>query len=400
MRGHVRRQSKGSWELKFDAGRDPKTGKRNTRYVTVRGTRKKAESELAKYLSQVADGHSFEASKLSVGDYLETWLVDHITNQVSAKTFERYAEIVRVHLIPAIGATLLPQLSPLQIEAYYTQARKEKRMVIDRDEHGRPIKGEDGKAKKIAVDRFTNRTLKHHHRVLSQALKRAVRLRLITRNPAADVDPPRPVRREMQILDIEQSARVLKEATGTSIEMPTLIALTTGMRRGEILGLRWKDVDLDRRALSVAQTLEETKDGLTFKAPKTEKSRRTISLPALTVEALRTHRKRQAEAMLALGKRPLLVCCRETGEPLHPRAVTKSFSRLVRRLDFKVRFHDLRHTHISHLLAAGVHPKVASERAGHASVSITLDVYSHLIPGMQEDAAARIDASLRTHLER
>jgi integrase len=184
--------------------------------------------------------------------------------------------------------------------------------------------------------------------------------------------------------------------------MPVVLAVTTGMRRGEALALRWRDLNLEARSLSVAQTLEETEAGLAFKAPKTEHSRRTITLPLLTAEVLKRHRVRQAEHRLRAGKAYAdgdLVCCNELGEPLSPHHVSQVFAKLALRLNLPIRFHDLRHSHISHLLAAGVHPKVASERAGHASVSITLDVYSHLIPGMQEDAANRIDAALRAHLQ-
>ena len=185
--------------------------------------------------------------------------------------------------------------------------------------------------------------------------------------------------------------------------MPILLAVTTGMRRGEILALRWKDVDLDAGTLAVQQTLEQTRKGLSFKAPKTARSRRTISLPSLTVEALRRHKVHQAEDRLSspgIGRAEIdLVSSLRDGSPSSPRALTQEFKRLAKKLGFAVRFHDLRHTHISHLLAEGVHPKVASERAGHASVAITLDTYSHVLPGLQEDAAARIDAALRTHLE-
>jgi integrase len=285
-------------ELKFEAG-ERVGGRRQTRYLTVTGTKRQAAAELTRVLAEVDRGAFVEPNRLTVAEYLERWLLDQARHRVSAKTFERYAEIVRKHLVPALGAQRLAKLTPLY--------------------------------------------------------------------------------------------------------MPVLLAATTGMRRGEVLALRWSDLDLDRGVLSVAQTIEQTACGVGFKEPKTERSRRTIALPLLTVDELRRHKLRQTEARLALG--PLyvnhdLVCCRPDGRPLSPRAVTKAFAARAAALGLKVRFHDLRHSHISHLLAAGVHPKVASERAGHAGVAITPDTYSHLIPGMQEDAAARIDAALRTHLER
>ena len=377
MTGHIRQRSPGSWEIKFDAGRDPVTGKRKTRFVSVKGGKKAAQQELRRLLGAVDEGRFVEPSKLTVAQYLERWLDEHAKHAVSGKTFERYGELLRLHAIPVIGRHPLTRLEPLHIQACHSAMRERV---------------------------LSAQTVKHCHRVLSQALRQAVRLRLLASNPADAVDAPRVARTEMKVLDQAQTATLLKATEGSSIYAPVLLAVTTGMRRGEILGLHWKDVDLDRSHLSVAQTLEETKaKGLVFKAPKTERSRRTITLPAIAVDGLRRHRTRQAEDRLRAG--PIwidhdLVCCRPDGMPLSPRQLSKTFAALSRRLGLGVRFHDLRHTHISHLLAAGVHPKVASERAGHASISITLDVYSHLIPGMQEDAASRIDAALRAHLDR
>lgn len=384
MRGNITRRGKQSWRLKFDAStRDTATGKRDIRYLTVRGTKREAEAELARILSEIEYGTFVEPAKLTVAEYLERWLADQAQHRVSGKTFERYAEIVRKHLVPAIGAHRLGKLAPLHIQEYYGRALTAGR----RD-------GAGG---------LSAQTVKHHHRILSEALHQAVRWRLLQINPCQFVDPPRPTRREMKIIDPAQMGTLLSAVGTGPMHIPVLLAITTGMRRGEILGLRWRDVRLDDAVLSVTQTLEQTAKGVTFKEPKTERSRRTIALPSLAVDALRRHKAQQAEQRLKLG--PIyadhdLICCRTDGTPLSPRAVTKAFAVIASALKLGVRFHDLRHSHISHLLAAGVHPKVASERAGHASVSITLDVYSHVIPSMQEDAAKRIDAALRTHLER
>ena len=396
MKGHIRARGPGSWELKFDGEPDPVTGARKTRYATVRGNKKDAQLELHRLLTQIGDGSFIEPAKVTVSEYLETWLSVH-QHRISAKTFQRYREIVRKHLIPALGAHRLTKLGALHIQAYYGKALTTPRKRTKRG----------GDVDELAP--LSAQTIQHHHRILSEALKQAVRLRVIARNPAADVDPPRPVRREMNILDQEQTAKLLKAAEGSAIYIVILIAVTTGMRRGEVLALRWRDIDLTARSLSVTQTLEETHDDaghalpLAFKAPKTDRSRRSISLPALTVEALERHHIRQNEGRLKAGPAyddQGLVCCDALGGLTRPHYVTQAFAKLSAKLGLGVRFHDLRHTHISHLLAAGVHPKVVSERAGHASVAITLDVYSHVIPGMQEDAANKIDAALRTHLER
>jgi integrase len=392
MAGNITRRGQRSWRLKFEVGeRDPVTGKRATRYVTVNGTKKDAQRELTRLLGQVDNGVYVEPSALTVAEYLERWLTDHAQHRVSAKTFERYAEIARKHLVPALGVHRLAKLSPLHIQAYYSEALTKGRV--------RTLRG----GIQETLPPLAARTVKHHHRILSEALRQAVRLRLLQYNPCGDVDPPKPKRTEMKILDQARSAKLIRAVDGKLIYVPVLLAIMTGMRRGEILALRWRDLNLDGRTLQVTRTLEETATGIGFKEPKSERSRRSIALPTFAVEELRRHRRQQALDLLKLGIRQTdetLVCCDHEAHPLRPRSVTKGFADLSRKLGLGVRFHDLRHSHISHLLAAGVHPKVASERAGHASVSITLDVYSHLIPGMQEDAANRIDAALRTHLER
>jgi integrase len=246
-------------------------------------------------------------------------------------------------------------------------------------------------------------TVLHHHRVLRQALHQAVRWQLLMRNPADAVDPPRPRRREMQALDDDQIAQLLDAAKGGNHFMPVLIAVTTGLRRGEILALRWQDVDLNKGTLAVRQSLEQTKRfGLRFKEAKTQRSRRVVALPSLLVDALRKHRREQAKHRWALGAAYQdhgLVCPADDGAPQSPDALSAAFPHLVSRAGVpRVRFHDQRYTHATQLLNEGIHPKVVSERLGHSNIGITLDTYSHVLPGMQEEAAQRVDAALRAAL--
>jgi len=228
-----------------------------------------------------------------------------------------------------------------------------------------------------------------------------VELKLVARNPA---DFPRKrlakvACREMKTLNSEQAGRLLKALEGDRLYLPTLIAWAGGLRRGEILSLRWKKVDLDRGTIEVAASLEQTKAGLRFKSPKTNKAR-TITLPAFAVEALQKHRVEQAQELLRLGVRQTgtsLVCDRGDGEPLTPTALTTAFIRRVRKLKDlpTIRFHDLRHSHATELMRQRVPAKVVSERLGHASVTMTLDLYSHVDTAMQEDAATIFDAAFR-----
>jgi integrase len=201
----------------------------------------------------------------------------------------------------------------------------------------------------------------------------------------------------MATLTAEQSALLLDAVRHSHVYWPVLIALATGARRGETLALRWKNVDLDRGTVRIVESLEQTRSGLRFKAPKTEKAR-AISLLAFVVNELRRLKLEQAEELLRVGVRQssdTLVCARRDGEPLQPQSLTHEFPRFLARLkDFpRVRFHDLRHSHATQLLLAGVHPKVAQERLGHSTISTTLDLYSHVTATMQEDAASRLDAA-------
>ncbi len=245
------------------------------------------------------------------------------------------------------------------------------------------------------------RTRQHIHRVLSVALARAVEQQLMARNPADAFRKrlPKVERREMATLSAEQSAQLLDGLRHSQLYWPVLVALSTGMRRGEILALRWKNVDLDQGLIRVVESLEQTKAKLRFKAPKTEKAR-AITLPPFAIDELRRHRREQAEQLLPLGVRQTgetLVCARQDGEPLQPHSLTHQFRRFLGRLNDlpRVRFHDLRHTHATLLLLAGEHPKVAQERLGHASITTTLDLYSHVTRTMQQDAAGRLDAVFR-----
>ena len=211
---------------------------------------------------------------------------------------------------------------------------------------------------------------------------------------------PKVERKEMVTWAPEQSAQSLESIKHTRTYWPVLVALATGMRRGEVLALRWKHVDLDRGTLRVMQSLEQTKNGLRFKDTKTSKVR-AIALPAYSVEELRRLKRQQAEELLALGIRQTgdtLVCCRADGEPLQPRSLTHQFAKLGKDMKDlpRLRFHDLRHTHATQLLASGVHPKVAQERLGHSTITTTMDIYSHVTPTMQADAAARLDAAYQT----
>ena len=379
MQGHLRRRGKRSWAIVLNLGRDL-NGQRRQKWHAVQGTKRDAQRELTRLLDSIHSGGYVEPTKLTVTQYLNRWL-DSIQRKVAPKTWERYSGLVRLTLAPAIGSYPLGKLQPLHIQDCYAAALASGRI--------------DGKGG------LSPQTVLHAHRVLHEALRQAVRWRLISRNPVEAVEPPKPTRREMCALGDAEIAQLLERTSDTRLGLITLLAVTTGMRRGEVLALRWSEVDFERGTLSVCQTLEKTKAGLSFKPPKTSKSRRTIALPAITVDALKHHRAEQGKERLRLGaayEDSGLVCARQDGKPWDPDSLSGDFRDLVRRSPLKVRFHDLRHTHATQLLREGVHPKIVSERLGHSTVSLTLDTYSHVLPGMQDAAAQGVDAALRVAL--
>jgi integrase len=380
--GHIRERSPGSFEIRY-SWNDAITGKRRTATATIHGTRKEAQKELRSRLTALDENRHVDPTRLTVREWLEMWL-SAIQDEISPKTHERYGELVRHFLIPELGSLLLQKLTSVSIQAAYTK------WAIG----GR----RDGKLGGLAP-----RTRRHIHRVLFAALNRATEHDppLLSRNPAAIFKKrlPKVERQQMATLSADQSACLLEAIRHSRIYWPVLLALSTGMRRGEILALRWKNVDLERGTLRVMESLEQTKTILRFKAPKSERHR-AITLPAFAIEELRRLKREQAEQLLLLGIRQsgeALVCGRADGEPHLPQSLTYEFTRLMGRIKDlpRVRFHDLRHSHATQLLASGVHPKIAMERLGHSTITTTLDLYSHATDTMQSDAAQRLDAAFQ-----
>jgi integrase len=377
--GNITRRGKHSWRLKFEAGeRDLTTGKRCTRFFTVRGSKKDAQRELIRLLAEVENGTAVDPSKLTVGEYLRQWL--DATNDLSPKTLERYRQLAECQIIPHLGATVLQKLRPAQIHDWHATLLKSG--------------GKDGKP-------LSARSVGHAHRVLHGALERAIRLEIISRNVSHPVPPPKVTTTEVGILTAEQLAEVLAKLNGYGGRYGSLplhaiaaLAIGTGMRRGEICGIAWGAVDLDKAAVRVERSLEETAEGLRFKPPKTVHGRRTISLPGNVVDILRNHRRRLIEHRLALGLGRLgdddLVFPMADGSAYPPDKLSRDWGHAVR--DRKLpasSFHSLRHSHASALIAAGLDIVTVSRRLGHGSPAITLRVYAHVFSADKDDAAAR-----------
>jgi integrase len=249
-------------------------------------------------------------------------------------------------------------------------------------------------------DGLSPRTVTHMHRVLREALEQAVKWNALTRNPAGLVKPPRVERKQMAVLDPAGTADIIEEARTYTFFIPIVLAVLCGMRRGEIAALRWRSLDLDAGQLSVVASIEQTRAGCREKDAKSGRGR-AVALPALVVEELRRHRLAQAQAMLAIGVRVTAdhhVVMQGDALPLQPNSITQAIAKFMKKRGSKVRLHGLRHSHATHMLASGIHPKIASERLGHSKVGITLDLYSHVLPGMQEEAAIKVDTLISAAL--
>jgi integrase len=318
-----------------------------------------------------------EPAKTTVAEFLERWLESTKAN-VAPRTHERYAEIVRRNIVPLIGAVVLSKLKPVQISEAYSKALSEGR----RD-------GTGG---------LSPLTVLHMHHMLKQALKQAVRWEMLHRNPADAVEPPKVEKRRMTTYDMAQTAALLQALKGQRIYIPVLLAVLCGLRRGEIAALRWRNVDLEKCSLAVVESVEQMNGSVRLKETKSGRVR-TVALPLTVRDELKAHRLTQAQHMLKLGMRigdDSFVCALEDGSLMQPTFITHEWVRTIKGTALpRYRFHDLRHAHGTHMLASGTHIKVASERLGHSKVGITLDLYSHVLPGMQEDAAAKIDAAFR-----
>ncbi len=241
------------------------------------------------------------------------------------------------------------------------------------------------------------------HFILKGALARAVKWEILVRNPAAAIDSPKVGHAPMNTYDFSQTAELIEAARGKRILVPTILAVLCGLRRGEIAALRWRNVDLAIGQLAVMQSAEQTKSGVRYKEPKSGRAR-TIALSATVVAELKAHHIQQAQELLKVGKRVSdndFVVAQADGSPLRPHSLGQEWVRFLAGGPLpRIRFHDLRHAHATHLLASGVHPKVASERLGHSKVGITLDLYSHGLPNMQTDAAAVVDDAFQAAVQR
>lgn len=378
MRGHVYKRGT-SWTAVHD---EPSPdGKRRQRTKGGFATKRDAQRYLTEQLARLAAGTYVAPARTTLGEMCEQWL-EVQRSRLRPSTWESYCGMLRGRVVPELGHIALQQLTAARIDQLYA------RLLSD----GR-ADGSGG---------LSARSVRYTHVVLRRALGDAVRKNLLARNPTDAADPPSASEAKaptMRTWDAGEVARFLEHITGDRLAAAWRLAATTGLRRGEVLGLRWRDCDLDAGRVTIVQTLIEGPREPRLSKPKSGRGR-NVALDAGTVQALREHRKAQASERLAWGpayRDTGLVFCREDGTPIWPRTFSRTFEGHAKNAGVPpIRVHDLRHSWATAALGAGVHPKVVQERLGHASVAITLDIYSHAIPAMQEDAATRVAALFGT----
>jgi integrase len=374
MRGHIVKRGKNSYTIILNLGTDPQTGNRKQQWESIKGNKKDAEKRLAEMLHQIDNGTFLRPTKTPLAEYLGRWLQDYAWPNLAPKTAEGYEYIVRRHVIPALGSMRLTQLRPEHLQRYYSE--------------------------KLSGG-LSAQTVRHHHAALHKALQTAVEWGILSRNPVSAISPPRVQRPEMRTWGKDDITRFLEAAKGTPYYALFYTALFTGMRRSELLALRWYDVDLVLAQVHVSRSLHRLRGGSTaVRSPKTAKRRRTVALPPSAMLLLREHREKQGcqRAMLGISlSGDDLVFAHVDGKPLVPDSVTHAWIKLARRVCLEpIRLHDARHSHASLMLKQGIHPKIVQERLGHSSIAVTLDTYSHVAPGLQEAAAKRFDEAFAT----
>jgi len=369
MRGSIVKRSD-SYSIVIDISRDA-FGRRKQRWFSGFKSKEEAEKQLPRILVKLEDGELIDTNNITLSSFLDDWLKNKIKkDRLSPTTVDGYNNIIFNHIIPTIGKLKLQDIKPYNLQKYFD----------------------------LKSDDLSPRTLTNHKRVLSSALLYALDMDLIEKNPLPKVKLPRQKKEETRILSVDECNLLLQKVQNNlTLKMPVMLALLLGLRRGEVLGLSWDSVDLDNKTVSVIQNLEYVNGKYYFKEPKTLKSKRTIAIPRRLIPILREHYRWQCEMKVrsvnTWGTDKDLVCTRKiNGLPVNPHVLSDMFRNFLKSNGLPhIRFHDLRHTNASLMLASGVSTKVASNRLGHSKTSITLDLYSHVMESIDREAAEKID---------
>ena len=362
MRGYITQRAKGSWSISIYLGKDSITNKKKYKWYTVKGSKKEADKFLTEKLNEIENGIFVDSKNMTLAEYLNYWYEQCCINKLSPTTYESYKRNIDKYIIPQLGNVKLSNLLPLQLQSFYNSL----------------------------TTTLSNTSIVYIHRILHSALNQAMKWDLVVRNVANNVEPPKKDKYKATILDSKQLSKLIEAIKDTYIYIPVMIAISTGMRRGEVLGLMWENIDLENATLKVVQAVYPTKNGLVVLPPKTNTSIRKISLPPTLIDILRKYQNRN-------GHLSKYVCTLEDGTLISPSSLNHKFKQVLQDNNLpSIRFHDLRHSHASLLLSQGVQAKVISERLGHSNINITMDLYSHIYEATNIEVANNFDVFLKT----
>lgn len=374
MRGHIRKRGS-TYSIVVDIGRD-ENGKRKQKWFSGYKTKKEAERALADIIAKIEKGEYFEPKKITLSQFLDEWLDVYCRPKLAPKTYKSYSEIVRLYFKPILGHIELTKLNPAVIQRYYNMLKEEKQL--------------------------SDTTINYHHRLLRNALKHAVKWQYISKNPCDAVDPPKKHKIEIKVWNKENIKKAEEIFSDTPIFLHVMLAIYTGMRLGEICALKWEDINFQEGTCIVRRTIQRVNKEIIIKKPKTENSIRIVVLPQNITKLLKLEKKKQAESKMLFGSEyntsyDGFISVWEDGRLKEPDYVSKKFHKILSSAPElpMIRFHDLRHTHATLMLASGVHMKVISERLGHSQIGITMDLYSHVSIDLQKEAIKKLETLLQ-----
>ncbi len=361
-----------SWQLTVEMPRDPITGERKRKYKTVTGTKKEADQALRRFITELERGEYIEDNNITVSDWLQKWLEVYIVPTVSPTTLVGYKGMIRRYVDPLIGHLQVQEMNALAVQIWVNKLKVS------------PISGEP----------LTAGTIKHTYHVLRGAMDKAVQAGLIHRSPCAGIQLPKGEKKKPVIYDETQIQQLLDFARGTEMELIIDLELCMGMRRGELLGLQWQDIDWEKKQIHIIRSRVAVDGKSVVKQPKTESSTRIVDVPEILMKKLRAHKVKCMEQKIRVGRRLLeedFIIVHPDGKPIYPEYVSQMFTKLQKRANLpKCRFHDLRHLCASIMVKQGVEVKVAQERLGHKDITTTMNIYAHVLPGSAREAAEKI----------
>lgn len=384
MAGSIEKRGKESWRLTVSAGIDSEGNQIRIRKTIKAKSKREAEKELAKMVTEIEKGQFVEPTKLTFADFVERWIEDYAKRNLAPKTLHRYIQILQSRILPVLGHIKVEQIKPVHLLEFYSNLTEEGIRL-------------DGKAGKLS-----DTTIQYHHRVLSSIFQSAVQWQVIYNNPCSRVKPPKVKKRQSACYNEQQTADLLRALENEPLKYKVIVilALSTGLRRGELMGLEWSDINFKSNTLEVKRTSQYVPGiGVITKEPKTETSKRVISIPESVMSLLKKYKSEQAKERLEVGdlwQGSDRLFTTWDGRPMHPDTISGWFPELLNRNGLpRIPFHGLRHTAATLLIGQGVHAKTISSRLGHSSISTTMNIYGHALRSADREAADKIDSIIR-----